>query len=241
MPEFSTTSQVNVSQGVKVLVYGDSGMGKTMMCATAPAPYILSAEGGTLSLSRKNLERLHGVGNPHITYDIPVAKIVTVDDLTYMHNLFATNQDNGQFKTICIDSITEIGEVVLSNAKRTVKDPRQAYGELIEKMLMTVKAFRDLPGRNVFITAKMEPMKDETTGIVKNGPSMPGQKLGPALPYYFDEVLKLGVNKDAQGNPFRYLQTVADLQNIAKDRSGALDPMEPPHLAHVFNKILQGV
>ena len=64
-----------------------------------------------------------------------MAKIKTVDDLTEIYDWLISNGDEGQFKTICIDSLSEIAEVVLTNAKRQVKDPRQAYGELIEKMI----------------------------------------------------------------------------------------------------------
>lgn len=235
---FTTAEQCADVGGIKVLVYGDSGHGKTMLAATLPSPVLISAESGLLSLKRKNIERLFGVGTAGINYEIPVIQIHTVEDLSDAYSWCARAAEARQFQSIGLDSISEIAEVVLNNAKRQVKDPRQAYGELIEKMESLIRAFRDLPGRNVYIAAKMEPMKDELTGVVKFGPSMPGAKLGPKLPYYFDEVFRLGVNNDAQGNPYRFLQTQPNLQFVAKDRSGALAPMEPPHLTYVFNKIL---
>lgn len=238
--EFAMTSQLSSVGAVKLLIYGESGMGKTAICATAPKPIVISAESGLLVLNRKNLEKLYGVNNPGITYDLPVIVIKNVQDLVDVEIWLRTSAEARNFQTVCIDSITEIGETVLNNSKRTVKDPRQAYGEMIEKMETAIRAFRDLPGKNVYMAAKLEPAKDELTGIVRYGPSMPGQKLGQKLPYFFDEVFKLGVNKDAQGQSFRFLQTASDLQNIAKDRSGALDAMEPPHLGHVISKIMQG-
>lgn len=240
--EWSTSSREHGVNGVKLLVYSQSGIGKTALCATAPAPLIISAESGLLVLNKKNLEKLYGVNTPGITYDIPVAKINTVQDLTDIHKWLESDPNAKQFRTVCIDSISEIGEVVLNNAKRTVKDPRQAYGELIEKMESVIRAFRDLPGYNVYMSAKLEPIKDELTGVTSNGPSMPGTKLGQKLPYFFDEVFKLGVNKDPKTQAtYRYLQTGADLQTIAKDRSGTLDFLEAPHLGHVFNKIMTGI
>ena len=88
------------------------------------------------------------------------------------------------------------------------------------------------------MSAKMARNKDEATGVTAYGPSMPGSKLGPELPYFFDEVFKLGVGKDqnTQQN-FRYLLTQPDIQNIAKDRSGMLEQMEYPHLGTLINKI----
>lgn len=219
---FTTTGQASQLNGCKILVYGPAGVGKTMLCATAPEPFIISAEGGELSLRK---------------FDIPMVKITTVDDLIEIYNWLAQNQDNNEFRTICIDSISEIAEVVLSNAKRQVKDNRQAYGELIEKMEMVIRAFRDLPGRHVYMSAKMEATKDELSGIVKYGPSMPGSKLGQKLPYFFDFVFRLGVGKTQKGESFRFLQTQPDYQYEAKDRSGILEAIEAPNLQSVFNKV----
>lgn len=220
---FTTTDRAAALNGVKVLVYGQAGAGKTVLASTAPAPFLISAEGGELSL--RNMQ-------------IPMVKVTTVDDLRDVYAWCERSAEAKQFQTICIDSLSEIGEVVLNNAKRQVKDPRQAYGELIEKMESTIRLFRDLPGRNVYMSAKMEPTKDELTGVVKYGPAMPGSKLAFKLPYFFDEVFRLGINKTPQGESYRFLQTQPDLQYEAKDRSGVLAAVEPPHLAQLFAKIL---
>ena len=95
--------------------------------------------------------------------------IKTADDLRDAHMWCLQSAEAKNFQSIGLDSISEIGEVVLNNAKRQVKDPRQAYGELIEKMETLVRAFRDIPGKNVTNPAKMEPTKDELSGIVKYG------------------------------------------------------------------------
>lgn len=236
--QFTSAEQASQTSGVKALVYGGAGMGKTVLAATLPNPVLISAEAGALSLRKQNLERLFGVGNPHVTYNMPIINITNVDDLTAAYEWCARSVEARQFASVGLDSISEIAEVVLNNAKRQVKDPRQAYGELIEKMETLVRAFRDLPGKNVYMAAKMEPTKDELTGVVRYGPSMPGAKLGSKLPYFFDEVFRLGVNKTPQGESYRFLQTQPDLQFEAKDRSGALAPLEPPSLSAVFAKIL---
>jgi len=234
---FSTASQESLASGVKVLVYGGSGVGKTVLTATLPNPVLISAESGALSLRESNLRRLFG-NDSSICYNMPIITVRTTDDLVDAHLWCQQSAEANNFQSIGLDSISEIGEVVLNNAKLQVKDPRQAYGELIEKMETTIRKFRDLPGKNVLVSAKMEPMKDELTGIVKYGPSMPGAKLGPKLPYFFDEVFRLGISKDQQGKDFRFLQTQPDIQFEAKDRSGSLAMSEPPHLSYIFNKIL---
>lgn len=241
--QWSTTSAVSNSNGVKALIYSESGGGKTMLCATAPRPLVISAESGLLSLAKKNIERVFGINTPGVSYDIPVAHVTTVKDLTeilaWLQSPQARDKDGTNFfSSICIDSISEVGEVVLANAKALVKDPRQAYGELLEKMEATIKAYRDLAGYNVFMFAKSLPMKDEASGVVKYGPAMPGSKLGPMLPYYFDEVLRLGIAKPQGAAAYRFLQTAPDLQYIAKDRSGQLAEVEKPDLTYIVNKIL---
>ena len=242
---FTTTSQANLNAGVKILTYGESGMGKTMLVATLPAPLLISAESGLLSLSKENIGRVYGAGRPGICYDIPTIEVSCIEDVEQAY-LWVTNPQNNpvnangipQFRSLAMDSVTEIAEKVLNNAKRSAKDPRQAYGELIERMETLVRAFRDLPALNIYMSSKMSRNKDEVTGITAYGPSMPGSKLGSAMPYFFDEVFKLAVGKDTNTQAeFRYIQTQPDLQNVCKDRSGKLDRMEQPHLGYIINKI----
>jgi len=235
--QFSTASQESLANGIKVLVYSLSGVGKTVLNATLPTPVLISAESGSLSLRESNLRRLFG-NDQSITYNMPIITVKTADDLRDAHLWCLQSNESRYFQSIGLDSISEIAEVVLNNAKLQVKDPRQAYGELLEKMETLIRAFRDLPGKNVLVSAKMEPMKDELTGIVRYGPSMPGAKLGPKLPYFFDEVFRLGIGRDQQGKEFRFLQTQPDLQFEAKDRSGALSLTEPPNLNYIFHKIV---
>lgn len=239
MLEFTDVKQQTTSNGVKVLAYGPAGIGKTVLCATAPKPVILSAESGLLSLRQQNLERLFGVNNPTITYNAPVILIKTVDDLKDAHTWLTTTPEAQQFQSVCIDSISEIAEVVLNNAKKQVNDPRQAYGALIEQMEDVIRTFRDIPNKNIIMLAKMEPQKDGHTGVVTYGPSLPGSKLGVAIPYFPDEVFRLGINTDNPQQPFRFLQTQPCMQYQAKDRSGVLNPIEEPNFTKLFNKILQ--
>lgn len=233
----TTTSSQATDHGVKALVYSKSGVGKTVLCCTCPGPLIISAENGLLSLQKDNIERIHGVNTPGICYDIPVVTIENFDDLNAVYHWIVSDPSWGSFKTICLDSISEIAEKVLVNAKLNVKDPRQAYGKLLEDVLDIIKKFRDLPGRNVLFLGKMEPFKDEMTGITKYSVAMPGTKLTPQVPYLFDFVFKLDVGKTPEGQEFRYLLTQPDMQNEAKDRSGRLNPVEVPHFGVLLQKL----
>ncbi|OBX73768.1 AAA family ATPase [Moraxella atlantae] len=221
--KITTTRQAAASNGVKICVYGQAGAGKTVLCATTGKPdktIILSAEAGLLSIRDA---------------DIPVIEIKTIDDLTEAY-LWLTKTPEGQaFEWICLDSISEIAEVVLNAAKKATKDPRQAYGEMQEKVEDIIRAFRDIP-RNVYFAAKMESYQDDN-GVVRYQPLLPGKKLPQQLPYFFDEVFFLRVEKDAQGTTKRWLQTQPDVKYHAKDRSGALNAAEEPFLQTIAEKI----
>ena len=171
--------------------------------------------------------------------DIAVAEVQSMDDLMEVYELLKNNhEDFKDFDWICLDSISEIAEVVLNKAKKDHKDPRAAYGVLSEQMQDLVRAFRDLP-RNVYMSAKMEKQQDQDTGRMLYQPSAPGAKIGQALPYFFDEVFVLRIEKNAEtGELERMLQTQPDFNYQAKDRSGALDYNEVPDLYVISNKIL---
>lgn len=209
--------------GIKILVHGPAGAGKTSLCGTTGgSTLIISAESGLLSLR---------------AFDIPVLEVKTLDQL-YEAYQFVTDTDEGKaFQWVCLDSISEIAEVVLNHEKKTAKDPRQAYGALAEKMTDILRAFRDLPGRNVYFACKQERTKDEQSGAMLYFPSMPGNMLKQGVGYFFDEVFALRVEKDAEGNPTRWLQTNRDYNYEAKDRSGSLEMFEPADLSAIATKI----
>ena len=57
--EFTTSDKEVANNGIKMLVYGDSGIGKTVLAATMPNVVMISAESGPLSLQKSNLEKLY--------------------------------------------------------------------------------------------------------------------------------------------------------------------------------------
>lgn len=212
------------ASSVKLLVYGHAGSGKTTLIKTLPSPIILSAEGGLLSLHDQ---------------DLPFIEIANMRDLADAYQWLTESQDAADFQSVAIDSISEIAEVVLNNEKKVSKDPRQAYGTMQEKMADLVRAFRDLGSKHVYMTAKLEKTQDEM-GRVLYSPSMPGNKTGQSLPYFFDEVLALRVEKDDQGVSHRALMCDSDGLWLAKDRSGKLAQWEAPDLGEIIKKICGG-
>jgi len=209
------------ANGVKVLVYGQAGAGKTSLIKTLPSPIVLSAEGGLLSIQDA---------------DLPFIEISDMATLQEVYKWLTEADEAKAFKSVALDSISEIAEVVLNAEKKATKDPRQAYGAMQEQMADIIRAFRDLPGRHIYMSAKLEKTQDEM-GRVLYAPSMPGNKTGQALPYFFDEVLALRVEKDSEGGTQRALMCDSDGLWLAKDRSGKLDMWEAPDLNAAIAKI----
>ena len=209
------------ANGVKVLCYGAAGAGKTSLIKTLPNPIVLSAEGGLLSIQDA---------------DLPYIEITDMATLQEAYKWLTESADAKGFQSVALDSISEIAEVVLNAEKKATKDPRQAYGAMQEQMADIIRAFRDIGGKNVYMSAKLEKTQDEQ-GRILYGPSMPGNKTGQALPYYFDLVLALRVEKDAEGNTQRALMCDSDGLWLAKDRSGKLAAWEAPDLGAIIAKI----
>jgi phage nucleotide-binding protein len=207
--------------GVKILIYGQAGAGKTSLIPTLPSPIVLSAEAGLLSIAGA---------------DVPYIEIGSIQDLQEALEWLTGSGEAAAFQSVALDSISEIAEVVLTDEKRVAKDPRQAYGAMQDAMAGIIRAFRDLPGKHVYMSAKLDKSQDET-GRILYAPSMPGNKTGQQLPYFFDEVLALRVEKDAEGVPQRALMCDGDGLWLAKDRSGRLDAWEAPDLGAVIQKI----
>jgi hypothetical protein len=66
---------------------------------------------------------------------------------------------------------------------------------------------------------------------------MPGNKTGQSLPYFFDLMLALRVEKDAEGVSQRGLMCDSDGLWQAKDRSGKLDQWESADLGAIISKL----
>lgn len=212
-----------LAEAVKILTYGAAGAGKTSLIPTLPSPIVLSAEGGLLSIQDA---------------DVPFIEVDSMATLKEAYAWLSSSAEAAQYASIALDSISEIAEVVLNAEKKATKDPRQAYGAMQEQMADIIRAFRDLP-KHVYMSAKLEKAQDEM-GRILYSPSMPGNKTGQQLPYFFDEVLALRVERDAEGNTQRALMTDSDGLWVAKDRSGKLAPWEQPDLGAIIAKITGG-
>ena len=222
--QIKSTKDVKVN-GVKLVVYGAAGIGKTVLCSTAPKPIIISAEQGLLSLQDK---------------DIPYIEVKSLKDIGDAFNILKDNKD---FNTICLDSLTEIADVVHTKSRKEVEaeptqrgkvDLRKSYMLLANRMMPMIRNFRDIQGKNVVFTAQQKRYEDEDIGKADWEPMLPGQVISTSLPYMVDIVLNMAKDKQEK----RYLQCHSKYGFLIKDRSGKLAAKEPPNLTQLFNKII---
>ena len=217
------TSTKEHTDKVNILVYGKAGMGKTYLCSTAPNPLIISTESGLLSLK---------------DFDLPVIKITSIKDMYDAYEFITESSECKKFETICLDSITDIAEVMLIAHKRGEKDPRQAYGKLADDMADMIRGYRDMPEKHVYFTAKQSRIVDADTGIAAYQAGMPGNTLKEGIAYFFDEVACIRMGELDDGETYRYLQLHPDIKYDCKDRSGELDKQEKPDLTNLINRCL---
>jgi hypothetical protein len=182
---------------------------------------VLSAESGLLSIRDA---------------DIPFIEITSMEELQEAYMWCRDSEEAKGFETVALDSISEVAEVVLNHELKKNKDGRAAYGELNTTMTELIRAFRDLPKKHVYFSAKLEKSQDETGKLLYN-PSMPGKSLTQSLPYLMDEILALRVERDSEGVNQRAIMCDTDGLWLAKDRSGKLEPWEAPDLGEIIRKI----
>jgi phage nucleotide-binding protein len=215
-----------ISPYLNLLVYGPPGVGKTWFAGTAEDSLntnpvlFLDVEGGTLTLRKRK--------------DLDVVRVRGTEDLVDIHNKLKA-ENNGYYKTVVIDSLTELQKLDMAGIMRELVSRRpdldedvpsqREWGKSIEHMRRIVRAYRDLEMNTIF-TCLVIVDKDDN-GTVTYTPSLPG-KLKMEISGFVDVV---GYMTTAQenGETTRRLQFAQTRKVIAKDRTDALgDVVDAP-------------
>lgn len=225
---------------LNLLVFGEPGAGKTYLAGTAQdhpktSPVlVLDVEGGTTTLRQRP--------------DIDVVQVRSIEQIIEVHNKLVTKND-GYYKTVVIDSLTELQKLDLSDImkelvqRRPDRDPDvpdvREWGKTGVHMRKIVRHFRDLP-MNTILTALVDPYKD-STGSVVFYPNLPG-KMRTELAGFFDVVGYLytrpSEDGDGENRIDRIIQFTGTQKVIAKDRTATLGHfMENPTIPMMFDTI----
>ena len=216
MIEKTNTSKVEM-HNVVGLICGPSGAGKTYSIGTLPEEetLIIAIDPGLLTLKGRNYE---------------VWNITSADDLKQAYS--DLKKDN-KFKYVCIDSLTELAEILFSSLKPsfTKSQTFALYDAFSTNMIEMIKAFRGLTQYHVFMTALM---KDSDSGPIIDV----GQKsLSYRLPSYFD--ITMMVKTLTKGDEVkRFLVTDNSVHDFLKSRSNNIEAYEEVNLTDVVRKAM---
>lgn len=230
------------SSFLNILIYGDSGTGKTTLAGSAdqvpsmrPVLFI-DIEGGTESLR-------------HTYPDVETVRVRTWKEMQEVYNVL--HEGSHEYRTIVLDSLTEIQKFNMYNImtdlaqKRPDLDPdvpgMREWGKNLEQIRRMVRGFRDLEMNTIF-TALVKEDKNQKTGIVTQKPSLSG-KMADEVAAFLDVVVyyyvkQIGDGSDAEFK--RLLLTQKTDSQVAKDRTGKL-PMvlEAPTMSAIHD-LMQG-
>ena len=213
----------NLSQYMKVIVYGESNVGKTRLSLTC-TPKDLSK---TLVISlEKKLSSIR-------SEPIPVHQISTFDEFSEVLNKLEENKHG--FEWIVIDSLSKLASFALIKAKKRRGDGRQHYGILADLTMNAIERLNALPV-NVYFVAQAKITQHDNGDKV--GLRLPGKSLLESLPYEFDEVFYMSKGRE-NGEITVKLQTDTDGRIFAKDSSGKLPEFIEPNISLIYNMIME--
>lgn len=243
--------------GVKALILGPYGIGKTSLLRTLNPETTLFVDGeaGDLAVQDVGVDAMRPetwpecrylaafIGGPNLSFAPDASYSADHYEAALQH--FGSPDALDKYDTIFVDSITKVSRLCLQWAAQQPeafndkgkKDLRGAYGLLGREMLAWVTQLQHCRGKNVIFTCAMEQHKDDFGRMVWE-PHLEGAKTGRELPGIVDEVISMTLLDDGEGGTYRGFVTHKDnpFGLPAKDRSGRLDLIEEPHLGKLIAK-----
>lgn len=228
LDKLKSIGDVSSDNGVNILVYGPSGVGKTYLARTIQADpgrvLYIGTERGSKPISDTGFKAV---------------EVTTIDEV----EAIATELETGgskQFDWLIVDSVSALSASVLKAELKKHKNGMQAYGEMGRAILGFVDRIQALPGVSTYVTAEMDSSEDKTYGRTMYHPAAEGSKVQTRLPYILDYVLALRTKVEPDGTVVRKLQCHPDGVYIAKSRSHKLDRFEDADLGKLISKITTG-
>lgn len=216
--KIQTASEAPVN--FNVLVYGESGVGKTVLAGSAcvvpdlnPVLF-LDIEGGSLSLRKRYPE-------------VAVIRIKTWGDIVRVFQELKKGKHD--FRTVVVDSLTEAQKLGLATImKRAVEKDEERdpdlpgigeYGKSTNQMRSLVRSYRDLP-LNVIFTC-LSTRDQDKKGNWLTRPALTA-KLSSEIAGFMDVVLYMYTKDGDDGEVLRLLTSAKRQGIIAKDRTDNL-------------------
>ncbi len=254
----SADERMAQNKGVKALIVGPAGVGKTSLLRTLDPDKTLfiDLEAGDLAVQDVKIDTFQprtweectdlacylGGPNPALP---PTAKFSQAHYDAVVESMGGT-EALSKYDTYFVDSITVAGRLCFkwceqqpeSFTDRGKKDVRGTYGLMGREMIGWLTHLQHTRGKNVIFVGILENLKDEfnTTSWELQ---IEGSKTGKELPGIVDQIATLQFIDFGDGHPARALVCTAPnpWSYPAKDRAGRLEQIEEPHLGKLLAKL----
>jgi AAA domain len=245
-------------KGVKALVVGPPGAGKTSLMRTLPANTTLfvDLEAGDLAIQDVKADTLRPktwdecrdlavyLGGPNPS--LPHGSLYGSEHYKAICDDMGGASGLSRYNTYFIDSITVAARLCLrwcenhpdSTNKSGKRDMLTAYGMLGREMIGWLTHLQHTRDKNVIFVGILESVKDDFN-VSSWQLQIDGSKAGRELPGIVDQIITLQFVDFGDGKPVRALVCTSPNQwgYPAKDRSGRLEQIEEPHLGKLLAKL----
>jgi hypothetical protein len=244
-------------RGVKLALFGPTGVGKTSQLRTLreellASTLLIDIEAGDLAVAGVpvastrprtwgeccDIAAVLGGPDPALPSTAPFSE-AHYKDVVANSGL----ADLALYDTVFIDSITAASRLSFAwceqqSEVRGRKDTRAAYGLHARNMLAWLNQFQQARSRNVIFVGILEKIAD-AFGVVTWQPQIEGAKTGRELPGIVDQVVTMNWIDLGDHKPTRaFICTQPNSWGFpAKDRSGRLDQVEEPNLGKLLTKL----
>ena len=258
LPIISAQQRMAERKGVKLLMLGKSGIGKTtrLRDLEPSTTLFIDIEAGDLSVASWPGDTIRPASWPEcrdlFVYlagpdrSLPPEAAFSVAHYEHVVGQFGDPAQIERYATFFVDSITQMSRLCFTWCKsqpgaisdRSGKpDLRAAYGLLGQEMVGALTHLQHARGKNVVFVAILDERLDDFNRRVFE-PQIEGSKTGLQMPGIVDEVVTLAEIKAEDGSSYRAFvtHTLNPFGFPAKDRSGRLDLLEPPDLGALIAK-----
>jgi hypothetical protein len=258
LPIISAQQRMAERKGVKLLMLGKSGIGKTtrLRDLDPSTTLFIDIEAGDLSVASWPGDTIRPASWPEcrdlFVYlagpdrSLPPEAAFSVAHYEHVVGQFGDPAQIDRYATFFVDSITQMSRLCFTWCKsqpgaisdRSGKpDLRAAYGLLGQEMVGALTHLQHARGKNVVFVAILDERLDDFNRRVFE-PQIEGSKTGLQMPGIVDEVVTLAEIKAEDGSAYRAFvtHTLNPYGFPAKDRSGRLDLLEPPDLGALIAK-----
>jgi len=259
LPIITADQRMAEHRGIKGVIFGPSGIGKTSLLWTLlnSTTLFFDLEAGDLAIEGLAIDAIRprtwtecrdfavfiGGPNPALRADQPYSQA----HFEAICEKYGDPAVLAKYDTVFIDSITVAGRLCFGWCKgqpealseKTGKpDVRGAYGLHGREMIAWLTHLQHTRGKNVWFVGILDQKLDDFNRKIFV-PQIDGSKTGLELPGIVDQVITMTDIADEDGAPQRgfVCHTLNPWGFPAKDRSGRLDMVEPPHLGKLMDKI----